>query len=118
FKVMAAGVQSTDVSRAVPNQIRHIAIGKYGPTKVGTLKAWCHALRCQRTHGLLFNKENGRPMRTILMAFAAVSLLMAWPDRARQDDEIFKNRSVKIGATEYQYRVFVPNGWSKKKKWP
>src|SRR5947207_3606212 len=59
-----------------------------------------------------------RPMRTILLAFAAVSLLMAWPDRARQDDEIFKTRSIKIGATEYQYRVFLPNGWSKKKKWP
>src|SRR5205807_479258 len=72
----------------------------------------------QRTHGLLCDEEKGRPMRTILTALAAVSLLMAWPDRARQDDEMFKGRSIKIGATEYQYRVFVPKGWTKKKKWP
>jgi len=57
-------------------------------------------------------------MRTFLMTLAGVLLLLARPDRALQNDEMFKSRSIKIGATEYQYRVFVPNGWSKKKKRP
>jgi predicted peptidase len=57
-------------------------------------------------------------MRTFLMTLAAVLLLLAGPDRALQNDEMFKSRSIKIGATGYQYRVFVPSGWSKKKKWP
>ena len=57
-------------------------------------------------------------MRSLLMTSLAVALLMAWPYRARQDDEMFQTRSTKIGATSYQYRVFVPKGWSKKKKWP
>src|SRR6185503_15209701 len=34
------------------------------------------------------------------------------------NDEPFQSRSIKIGSTEYRYRVFTPKGWSKKKKWP
>jgi predicted peptidase len=66
----------------------------------------------------LFDKGKGATMRSLLMTSLVVALLMAWPDRAQQDDDVFKTRSIKIGSTEYQYRVFVPVDWSKKKKWP
>ena len=56
--------------------------------------------------------------RCLLMAILITTLLMSWPARVRQDDEPFQSRSIKIGSTEYRYRVFVPRGWSKKKKWP
>jgi predicted peptidase len=31
---------------------------------------------------------------------------------------MFQSRSIAVGASKYQYRVFAPKGWSKKKKWP
>jgi len=33
-------------------------------------------------------------------------------------DDLFQARRVKVGKSEYQFRVFVPKGFSKKKKWP
>lgn len=56
--------------------------------------------------------------RCFLMAILITTLLLSCPARVRQDDEPFQSRSIKIGSTEYRYRVFVPRGWSKKKKWP
>jgi len=56
--------------------------------------------------------------RWLLMSILSTALLLAWPARVRQNDEMFQIRSVKVGASEYRYRVFVPRGWSKKKKWP
>lgn len=56
--------------------------------------------------------------RYFLITILSTTLLMTWPARVRQDDEPFQSRSIKIGSTEYRYRVFVPRGWSKKKKWP
>ena len=44
--------------------------------------------------------------------------MLTWPSRARQDDELFQNRAVTIGATEYHFRIFTPKGWSRKKKSP
>lgn len=35
---------------------------------------------------------------------------------ARESD--FQAREVKMGAAVYRYKVFVPNNWNKKKKWP
>jgi predicted peptidase len=52
------------------------------------------------------------------MTTLSTALLLAWPARARQNAEMFQSRSIKVGSTEYRYRVFVPKGWSKKKKWP
>lgn len=56
--------------------------------------------------------------RCLLMAILFTTLLLSWPARVRQDDQPFQSRSIKIGSTEYRYRIFVPKGWSKKKKWP
>lgn len=56
--------------------------------------------------------------RWLFIAILGTALLLIWPGRARQDDEAFQSRSIKIGAAEYRYRVFVPKGWSKNKKWP
>lgn len=56
--------------------------------------------------------------RWLFIAILSTALLLMWPGRVRQDDEMFQRRSIKVGSTEYQYRVFAPKGWSKKKKWP
>lgn len=56
--------------------------------------------------------------RCFLMMILSTTVLMSWPARVRQDDEPFQNRSIMIGSTEYRYRVFVPKGWSKDRKWP
>lgn len=45
-------------------------------------------------------------------------LLLTLPARARQDREMFQDRAIKIGTTEYHFRVFTPKGWSGKKKSP
>jgi predicted peptidase len=52
------------------------------------------------------------------MATLSIVLLLTWPGRARQDGDIFQSRSIKLGSVEYQYRVFAPKGWTKKKTWP
>lgn len=56
--------------------------------------------------------------RGVMMLTLAGVLSLTWPARARQDGEMFQNRAVTIGATEYHFRVFTPKGWSKKKKSP
>ena len=56
--------------------------------------------------------------RGIIMLTLAGAAMLTWPSRARQDDEMFQNRAITIGAVEYHFRVFTPKGWSKKKKWP
>lgn len=52
------------------------------------------------------------------MLALAAAVTLTWPAGARQDGEMFQSRSIAIGASKYQYRVFAPKGWSKNKKWP
>jgi predicted peptidase len=56
--------------------------------------------------------------RGITMLSLMGVLLMTLPGRARQDSEMFQDRALKIGTTEYHFRVFTPKGWSRKKKSP
>ncbi|HJZ68872.1 MAG TPA: alpha/beta hydrolase-fold protein [Blastocatellia bacterium] len=56
--------------------------------------------------------------RQAMMLALAGALALTWPSRVRQDDEMFQARVTKVGASEYHFRVFTPNGWSRKKKWP
>ena len=56
--------------------------------------------------------------RGVIMLTLTGALLLTLPARARQDGEVFQNRAITLGATEYRFRVFTPKGWSKKKKWP
>ena len=56
--------------------------------------------------------------RGIIMLTLAGSMMLTSPARARQDSEIFQDRAVTIGATEYHFRVFTPKDWSRKKKYP
>jgi len=44
--------------------------------------------------------------------------ILMWPSRARQDGEVFQDRSTRIGGAEYHFRVFIPKGWSRNKKSP
>jgi predicted peptidase len=70
---------------------------------------------------MLYDDAGGTRMsalRGVTMLVVGSALALTWPSRARQDGEVFQTRSVTIGATEYQYRVFAPKNWSKKKKWP
>ena len=55
--------------------------------------------------------------RTVLLATGG-AMMLASPAWARQDGEVFQSRAVKIGSAQYRFRVFMPKGWSKKKKWP
>lgn len=56
--------------------------------------------------------------RAVTMVSLTTILLLTLPSRARQDGEVFQNRSIKIGTAEYHFRVFTPKGWSKAKKSP
>src|SRR5262249_51067151 len=57
-------------------------------------------------------------VRQFLLLVFTCALALTWPSRVRQDDEMFQARVIKVGTSEYHFRVFAPNGWSKKKKWP
>jgi predicted peptidase len=46
------------------------------------------------------------------------ALALTLPTRARQDSEVFQSRTLTIDGKTFQYRVFVPKGWSSKKTWP
>ncbi|MFY9557247.1 MAG: PHB depolymerase family esterase [Blastocatellia bacterium] len=54
----------------------------------------------------------------VLIILMTSGLMLTWPARAQQDVELFQNRAITIGATEYHFRVFVPRGWTRKKKSP
>jgi predicted peptidase len=54
-----------------------------------------------------------------LIALALFSALtLAFTPRARERDTGFLDRTVRVGDDSYRYQVYVPAGWSKKKKWP
>src|SRR6185503_15530515 len=56
--------------------------------------------------------------RAFFMMFVTGALMLTWPAGARMDGEMFLSRSITIGTTDFQFRVFTPRGWSKKKKTP
>ncbi|MFP5262537.1 MAG: prolyl oligopeptidase family serine peptidase [Blastocatellia bacterium] len=51
-----------------------------------------------------------------LALFSALTLTSA--SRSRERDMGFLDRTVRVGDDSYRYQVYVPAGWSKKKKWP
>ncbi|HEX8087523.1 MAG TPA: prolyl oligopeptidase family serine peptidase [Blastocatellia bacterium] len=51
-----------------------------------------------------------------LALFSALTLTSA--PRSRERDTGFLDRTIKVGGDSYRYQVYVPAGWSKKKKWP
>lgn len=57
-------------------------------------------------------------VRGMLLLATAGAIVVASPARAGQGNEMFQSRTVKVGATEYRFRVFVPKGWSRRKKMP
>src|SRR5438034_5361006 len=40
------------------------------------------------------------------------------PAKAKKIETGFLDRTVTVAGTEYKYQVFVPDNWTKKKKWP
>jgi predicted peptidase len=53
----------------------------------------------------------------LLLAVIAASLAAA-PAEAKKAQTGFLDRTVTAAGTEYKYQVFVPDNWTKKKKWP
>ena len=56
--------------------------------------------------------------RILLMLAIGGVLALTLPTRARQDSEVFQSRTLTIEGKTFQYRIFVPKDWSRKKKWP
>jgi predicted peptidase len=56
--------------------------------------------------------------RVLIMLILTGAVMLTWPARAKQDGEMFQDRAITIGTTEYHFRVFTPKGWSKKKQSP
>jgi predicted peptidase len=53
------------------------------------------------------------------MLFALLlAMTFAAPAFSRQKETGFLNRAVKIGANSHRYQVYVPAGWTAKKRWP
>ena len=56
--------------------------------------------------------------RMLFITAIGVVLMLTWPTRARQDGEVFQSRTLTMDGKTFQYRVFVPTGWSGKQKSP
>jgi predicted peptidase len=53
----------------------------------------------------------------LFLTLIAISLAVA-PAEAKKTETGFLDRTITVAGTEYKYQVFVPDNWTKKKKWP
>ena len=56
--------------------------------------------------------------RGLVMILLTTAISLVWPVSVKQDDEAFQDRAVKVGTSEFHFRIFTPKGWTKKKKTP
>lgn len=56
--------------------------------------------------------------RATIMLALTTAVMLTWPGRARLDGEMFLDRTVTVGSTQYHFRVFTPKGWSRKRQSP
>jgi predicted peptidase len=56
--------------------------------------------------------------RGVFTLLAVIILTLGIQTRARAGDTGFLNRTVKVGAENFKYQVYVPSNWTKKQKWP
>ena len=54
----------------------------------------------------------------IFLSTVIAASLMAAPAEAKKADTGFLDRTVNVAGIKYKYQVFVPEDWTKKKKWP
>jgi len=47
-----------------------------------------------------------------------IALAFATPAFSRQKETGFLNRTVKVGSASHRYQVYVPQGWTARKRWP
>src|SRR5260370_4186425 len=59
----------------------------------------------------------GRLVLLFVFALVGATLAVA-PAEAKKTETGFLDRTVTVAGTEYKYQVFVPDNWTKKKKWP
>ncbi len=56
--------------------------------------------------------------RILFMLMTIIFLTVVVSARSRNGETGFLNRTVKVGAENYPYQVYVPANWTKAKKWP
>jgi predicted peptidase len=57
--------------------------------------------------------------KSLVCLFLLTAMALAVPPaKARRIETGFLDRTVTVAGTEYKYQVFVPDHWTKKKKWP
>src|SRR5438874_2572649 len=56
-------------------------------------------------------------MYLFLLPLVVISLAVP-PARAKKTETGFLDRTVTVAGRQYKYQVFVPDNWTKKKKWP
>ena len=54
----------------------------------------------------------------IVLCSLIIPLILGSPARATQQETGFLDRKVSVQASDYRYQIFVPDNWSRKKKWP
>ena len=59
-----------------------------------------------------------RTLLYILYLIVIGTLSIAAPAQAKKVETGFLDRTVSVAGTEYKYQVFVPEDWTKSKKWP
>lgn len=59
-----------------------------------------------------------RSLLYILLLAVIAGLLTAVPTDAKKTETGFLDRTVNVAGAEYKYQVFVPEDWTKNKKWP
>ena len=53
-----------------------------------------------------------------VLLLAVLASLASAPGQAKKTETGFLDRTVTVAGTEYKYQVFVPDNWTRKKKWP
>ena len=53
-----------------------------------------------------------------LFLYFSLAMSIGQSSDAKTDTQDFLQRTAAVGENRYDYRVFVPKGWTKKKKWP
>lgn len=57
-------------------------------------------------------------LRPLFLWAVVVASLVAAPAEAKKTETGFLDRTITVAANTYKYQVFVPEDWTKRKKWP
>ena len=63
-------------------------------------------------------RRSRRSLFYLLYSIVIAALLVAAPAEAKKTETGFLDRTVAVAGTPYKFQVFVPEDWTKSKKWP